>query len=549
MYTIPDLLQQFSKQKINKAKKLRIRELEETEKNHFVCFADDETVSYDVAMVLDPKSEITGYSCECGSNDFCLHLLAMGMSISESRTVKTTSQRGAGKKMSETEAAVEDINPEELKTWLIGFFKKNKDAEMQFMLSFGEKKDEFSDAEISDLIKNTIFSVAGKRKSLAAPEVKKLVDLLEKALQPVEEYLMQHHDRKESIKKFIRLNEGITKYKLTISFSGTRLDNFQQKLTERFVMHINSIKDSGLWEELAADNWSYFLETEDLFTAVFYKFIMEMYHSGSPDQKRYIAELVRDKIRIWMKTGFTLTTDIKEDLLEIIAENGFFTELEKFFAIEKYQNSYNVKVINEILKTDPEKAERTCKKIIDSNSNEKYNSSYYHILEKIYGEKGNLADLAYIKRKRFWEVPFFEDYVFIAENDTDTHEFSVFRSRVLSWLKSSLSEYPEMADFYFAVLDYEKNYKKMLDVIDAYTPTYVINTYAEKLYATHKNKFLMAVRSRSEWGGTEKDDEELAEFLASKYDAGQLEDSFEKKYYGFGSDRFSKRVLSKIKRS
>lgn len=549
MHTIQDLQQQFSKQKISKAKKLRIRELEETEKDHFVCFADDEAASYDVAMVLDSRSEITGYSCECGSSDFCLHLLAMGISIAESRPGKARPQRGAAKKLSETQAVMEDADPEELKTWLLGFFKKNKDAEMQFLLSFGEKKKEFSDAEISDLIKNTISSVAGKRKSLAAPEVKKLVDLLEKTLQPVEEYLMQHHDRKESIKRFIRLNESITGYKLTISFSGTRLDTFQQKLTERFVTHINAIKDTGLWRELAADNWSYFLETEDLFTAVFYKFIMEMYHSGNPDQKRYIAELVRDKIRLWMKTVFKLNTSIKEDLLEIIAENGFFTELEKFFAIEKYENSYNIKVINEILKTDPEKAEMICKKIIDSNSNEKYNAPYYHILEKIYEEKGRPADQAYIKRKRFWEMPLFEDYVFIAENDTDAHEFSVFRSRVLGWLKRSLSEYPEIADLYFAILDYEKNYKKMLDVIDSHIPTSIINIYAEKLYATHKNKFLMAVRSRSEWSSTEKDEEVLAEFLASKYDAGQLEDSFEKKYYGFGSDRFSKLVLSKIRRS
>lgn len=549
MHTIQDLQQQFSKQKISKAKKLRIRELEETEKDHFVCFVDDEAVSYDVAMVLDPKSEITGYSCECGSNDFCLHLLAMGMSISESRQVKANSQRGTGKKVSGAETAMEHVDPEELKTWLLGFFKKNKDAEMQFMLSFGEKKEEFSDAEISDLIKNTVASVAGKRKSLTAPEVKKLVYVLEKALQPVEEYLMQHHDKKESIKKYLNLSDEIAAHKLRISMAGTRLDNFQQKLRERFVMHINAVKDSGLWEELAADNWSYFLETENVLTSVFYKFIMEMYHSGSPDQKRYIAELVRNKIRRWMKNGSTLNTDIKEDLLEIISENGFFTELEKFFATEKYQNSYNVKVINEILKTDPEKAEKTCKKIIDSNSNEKYNSAYYHILEKIYGETGNLADLAYIKRKQFLEMPFFEDYVFIAENDTDAHEFSVFRSQVLSWLKNSLFEYPEMADLYFAIMDYEKKYKKMLDAIDSHTPTAVINTYAEKLYSTDKYKFLMAVRSRSEWNSTEEDEEVLAGFLASRYDAAQLEDSFERKYYGFGSDRFSKMVLSKSKRS
>ncbi len=85
----------------------------------------------------------------------------------------------------------------------------------------------------------------------------------------------------------------------------------------------------------------------------------------------------------------------------------------------------------------------------------------------------------------------------------------------------------------------------MLDVISRNTPAAVINLYAEKLFLTNKNKFLMAVRTLNDWNTTEEDEEVLADFLVSKYSADQLEDSFAKKYYGFGSDRFSKKVLSK----
>lgn len=546
MYKLSDLQNQFSKQKINKAKKLSIREFEETGKNRFVCFVDEEAESYDVGITLDAKTEITEYSCECSSKDFCIHTLAMGIFMSENKTGKTASPRGSKKKISEAELAMEDLSSEELKSWLLEFFKKNKDAEMQFMLSFGQKKKEFSEAEISELIKNTVTSVAGKRKSLTAPEVKKLVDLLTKAIEPVEQYLVQNTDKKESIKKYLWLSDEIYMYKMKIFFSGVRMDNFQKKLKERFAAHLNTIKDFDLWKELAAENWYLFLRNFDYsVTLAFYAFIKELYHSGSPEQKMYIAGLISEEIKIWEKTGFELRTSLKEDMLEIIAENGLFNEIQSYFQIERYENSYNLKVIGELLKIDPRKAEEVCKSIIDSNLNERFDPPYYAILETIYQENGSPADLAYIKRKRFWETLSLEDYIFIAENDADAEEFKKFRSRILGFLKNSFYNYPETAELYFGILDYEKNYKKMLDVIDSKTPTSVINLYAEKLYLTNKNKFLMAVRSRNEWNSAEEDEEVLAAFLASKYDAGQLEDSFGKKYYGFGSDRFSKKVLRK----
>lgn len=546
MYNISDLQNQFSKQKINKAKKLSIREFEETEKNRFVCFVDDETESYDVSLLINSKSEITGYSCECGSKDFCLHVLAMGIFMSENKTGKTSSRKGAKKKMSEAERAMEDLNSEELKTWLLEFFKKNKDAEMQFMLSFGQKKKEFSEIEISELIKNTIASVAGKRKSLTAPEVKKLVDLLTKAIEPVEQYLQQNPDKKESVRKFLKINDIIYVYQMKILFSGTRMDTFQKKLKERFLTHINAIKDFDLWKELATENWYLFLRSDHPITITFYDFIIEMYQTGNPDQKMHIAGLVREEIKMWKKTDFQLRTSLKEDMLEIIAENGFFSELQDYFVIEEYEHSYNLKVINELLKIDLEKAEKACKVIIDSNPHEKYDLPYYSILEKIYQENGSPADLAFIKRKIFWETRSIEDYIFITENDTDAEELKKFRNRALTLLKNTFLSSPENRGLYFAILDYEKNYKKMLDAIDRNTPTSIINLYAEKLYLTNKNKFLMAVKTRNEWSSTEEDEEVLADFMVSKYDAAQLQDAFGKKHYGFGSDRFSKTVLSKV---
>jgi len=293
MYTILDLESRFSKQKINKAKKLLIREFEEEKKNHFICFVDDENESYDARIVLNPKSEITESSYDCESKDFCLHLLAMGLFMSENKSGKIISQKTTKKKVSEAEIAMENLNAEELKNWLLLFFKKNKEAEVLFMMDFGEKKKSFSDEEISEIIKNTSNSVAGKKRNLTAQDVKKIVDLLTKALEPVEQYLFKNNDKQESINKFMVINDELSKYQMKVSFSSTRFDTFHEKLRERFVAHLNSIKDFEYWKEIATKNWNVFLKGKDSIRFHFYYFIKEMYHSGDSLQKLHIAGLIR----------------------------------------------------------------------------------------------------------------------------------------------------------------------------------------------------------------------------------------------------------------
>ncbi|MFC5872057.1 hypothetical protein ACFP3I_05640 [Chryseobacterium arachidis] len=442
---------------------------------------------------------------------------------------------------------MDNLSSEDLKNWLLTFFKKNKEAEALFMLEFGEKKKNFTNAEITEIINNTTHSVVGKKRNLTAQDVKKIIDLLTKALEPVEQYLFQNTDKQESIMKFLFLNEEITNYQMKTFFSSTRFDTFLQKFRERFVAHLNSIKDFEQWKEIATYNWNIFLKGEESIPFQFYYFIKELYHSGDKIKKRYISELIRKQILFWMKNDFELRTSFKEDLLEIIAENDFFEELQKYFPIERYENNYNLKVIGEILKLDENEAEKVCKAIIKTNTNDKYNLPYYNVLEKIYKERSSIADLAYIKRMKFWENPSIENYIFIVENDVDDEGVKKLRTRILSTLRGSFYSDPENTELYFAILDYEKNYKKMLEVINDSIPTSVINRYAEKMFSTNKRSFLTAVKTKTKWHGSEEDENILADFLISKYEIPQLEEMLPKTFFSFGADRFSKTIMDKIK--
>ena len=83
MLNIIDLESQFSKQKINKAKKLSLREIEEDKKNNFICFIDEGEESYDVQISINEKLDIIDSSCDCSEKGFCNHVLAFAIHISE----------------------------------------------------------------------------------------------------------------------------------------------------------------------------------------------------------------------------------------------------------------------------------------------------------------------------------------------------------------------------------------------------------------------------------------------------------------------------------
>ncbi|MCD1116783.1 hypothetical protein [Chryseobacterium turcicum] len=522
MFSILDLESQFSKPKINKSKKMTVREFEEQSKNHFVSFVDDTMESFDVQIILNPKSEIIKSSCDCNSKDFCFHQLALSIFIAENNSGKTTSKRTSKKKISEAEMIMEDLNSEEMKSWLLEFFKKNKDAEMQFLLEFAEAKKEFSDDEIKQIIIKTTQSVVGKKKNLTAQDVKKIVDLITKSLEPVEQFLFQNINKDRTVEKFLLINKIILDFQMSVYTSSTRIDKFLENFKIRFVSNFNSIKDIGIWGKSAEKYWNIFLKEDELLTIYFYDFLFEMYHSGTREQKTFIAELVRNQIIIWIENKVDLRNSIKEDLLPIIAENGFFPSLQAYFPIALYENSYNIKLINEIIKIDEMKAEEFCKKIIDKNTNEKYNFPYYEILEGLYGKTNNIQGLAYVKRGKFNSGYNLEDYIFIEQNEEDREVFKKFRNRVLSNLKGSFSSDSRYSEMYFAILEHEKNYKKMLEVMNDNVPSGVINKYVKNLYNFDRKKFLSASIRRSSWNSQEEDDDALIDFLIEKYDVDEI---------------------------
>ena len=158
-----------------------------------------------------------------------------------------------------------------------------------------------------------------------------------------------------------------------------------------------------------------------------------------------------------------------------------------------------------------------------------------------------LRKLTIIKKLKFQGNPNLEDYIFVEQNEADKGEFKKFRTKILGNLRRGFYLNPGNVEVYFQILEHEKNYNKMLDVIDENIPTFIINQYSEKLYLIDKEKFLIKVSRRSSWSFVESEDEKLADFLVSKYDKAHLKSYFNKSSFGFVSYGFSSMVLQKLK--
>ena len=366
-------------------------------------------------------------------------------------------------------------------------------------------------------------------------------------MEPVEEFMWQNIAKNIALETYNLICDHLMSFQVNIYTTSNRIESFIDKFRTKFAINFNQIKDQSVWEILAQEYWNYYLKGTGSIPHTLYHLLFDIYKYADIPQKKFIAKLVKEQIEIWIKNDVGLRTELREHLLDIMIENEMFFSVKSYFPIAFYQNSYNIKILNELLKFDKNLVEKYCNEIINRNSNEKYNYPYYEILEKLYLENNDLGKLAIIKKLKFQGNPTVEDYIFIEQNETDNGEFKKFRTKILANLRRSFYQYPENAEIYFQILEYEKNYTKMLDVIDENLPTFVINQYSEKLYLIDKEKFLVKVSRRSSWNSVGSEDEKLANFLVSKYDNAHIKSYFSKNSFGFGSYGFSSLVLKKLK--
>lgn len=493
---ISQILAKQSETKLTQAKKLIFRELEEFErKGNFVAYVDEGEESYDVNIQLD-KDNVIGHSCDCGRRDsYCIHQIAILIALSaDSKStllVKKSKKPTIGKKVKESEQLLLALEHETLASWLLELFKTHKDIELQFLLKFGKIKHEYQEADVAKILNDAVVSVVGKRKKIEASEVKKIVQIWEKALEPFWEYLALNIGNEKIIDLFSAVYNTVLDFEYSVFYTGTRFRKFIETGNSKIAGIIAQVDSDIQWGALINTYWDKMWAEQNSQGGMLELFI-QIYQSSSTGRKRLLADKIEDLITSLLEERYHMSIAVDDFFLDVLLENNIFEDNADYFVPRQWEAKYNLKLIEAIKDLDPEKAIDYCNRVIAGNVNPAYNDPFLGLLEDIYADNGDFSKLAYVRMEKFSNAPNIADYVFIMDHSNDEELKKKFRTKTLSMLRNGMG-YAGHDELYFRILEYEKNYSKMLEVIDHRVTPVVLLKFWKYLYAHDKLKFLRAI--------------------------------------------------------
>lgn len=491
-----EYIAQLNSTQKNKANKLTVRELEEETKNVFVAFVDDETHSFDVKIQL-VKNEIISAFCDCNSKEtYCIHKTAVLLNVLEKKPKETlkSSRKKKAIKLNEAQEILKQVNPNDVNEWLSMVLSQNKEIEMQFLLQFSKKTLSYETEDIEKLIVSSFTSIMLKRKKIELNELKKILEILNKVLAPVYDYMQTQITQKKGLSLLIALVETLIKQEAKYTFPGTRYPKYIHSVIEKFALLLNQVQDEEAWEKQATTIVDDFFNAE-FSIGTFSTDILTFTHAfAQPKRKKFISECIKKNLLEHIDEDFNLRLEFNEVLLDIVIANDDFDSVQAYFNTYPYQNQYNIKFLNALKNSNPELTIDYCKDCINRNTKIDYNLPYLIILEELLAQQKNYSELAIIKHNKFLIEPNFEDYQFIMLHLEDKPYLPKFRSNTLSRFRNMFYKQDTHVDIYFKILDDEKNYKKMQEVFQKdMIPLRVLNHYLDVLFTQNNVSLLQTI--------------------------------------------------------
>ncbi len=481
--TLNKLLEE-NKNKLKLAKKLIVRDLDQTDKDTFVAYVDENKDSFDVQIVFDSKKNIKETNCDCGNGGICNHIIALAYFLSEGKSEKVTVKKTPKKKLTEIELVLENVSNDDLRLWLAELLKKNKEIAFIFKNEFDLKAAVIDEATIKKTIQDCIFSVVGKRRKIETSEVKKVTDTLLLALKPIQDFIFSTAIDESKYKLVQALTNEVVDFKRRYYISSTRVTKLLENLYDNLLLSLFNINDFEVWQTSMEFYYSL------LFNNQMYTSDIELcrriyeYSKSNDIQKNAIARFVAQQfnaLHIKAKTDyFGFNHELENLFLSIFLENDLFDENYSKFRPRRYHNDYNCALIGALIKCRQfDKAEEYSIQQINSNSNQAYDVPYINFLIAIYEEKSDvqkLSDLLCTHGKYTYEI---EKYQFVKANAAP-EKFKKYRQAVLTNAKYALQNGDMQAfDFYFEVKKLDNKSSELVQLLYNCSHIEIIDKYKE----------------------------------------------------------------------
>jgi hypothetical protein len=545
---------------LKKAEKNKIRECDETEKGHFVAYVDENDESFDVSLVILPDKNISVHSCDCKSNGFCRHKTALLIHIV--RGSKTKQGIKAKSTVSETEALLEAAEVNELKEWVSSLLIKNKDIELAFTHYFSAKKHQHNPEEVAQLTNKAIKAVVKNKKSIDPTQLKKIVELWSDIHLPVVQNYQANVADEKSFLCFHAILECCSSFQQKINTSSNRVYKYIEGLLQQSTECLSNLYDEAAWA-IATGYFIKFIASDDDANIRMHYLLHLKNITGisSAERKvkmtRSLAAQYQNSFAEQNHNG----TQYTKIIFGLVQELGLFADYYSKFKPIRFDNEFNKTLIHALIENNnTELAKKYCQLQIQNNFRDEYNVPYLELLKEIYTIEKDEGNLVKVLIELFPHTFNFDDFIYIYKWTQDEEERKKWRTKILTKARHSSHCYNKATtEFCFKLTDYEKNYKKMIDYIDSYTPYRIILTYFEQMILTDKARLLKALIDKSEnysWGSEyndyHKDEEcfpELFDITLKHYSADYLKkviNQTENNRFSFRLNRFLAYIREKL---
>ncbi len=490
----------LSKELLKAAEKCPVRECDEIEKGVLIAYVDEGKESFDVSLTIERNMEISANSCDCKNGaKFCRHKAALLMHIAKGKNKKSNST-GKIKKTTKADLLLETVELPDLKLWLSDLLAKNKDTELAFIHYFSPKNRVHTPEEVSQITNDVIKAVVKNKKNIDPTELKKIIDLWTKVHKPIVEHYHANIADEKSFLNFHTLIECCRLFHSKIKINSNKILKYVEELLQQSAESINNLQDETSWIravkfftlQLPADAYNirihYLLHLRNLFNV------------STETRKNELVNLLVDQYKQCKATQRSNGDEFSKVLFELVELHGVFAEHYNIFKPQHYNNDFNEKLIRGLIDIGKlDLAIKYCDEQILNNFRQEYNLPYLQLLKEIYKAKNDHRNLAKVLATLFPFTYCYDDYLFISNRITDETEKKNWHQKMFIKARRASSNYDRRAtDFCFALLDKEKNYKKMINIIDSYTPYEIIYRYFEPMVLTDKSLLLKAIVDKSE---------------------------------------------------
>lgn len=503
------------KELIKQAGKSNVRECDETEKGRFQAYVDEKESSFDVSIIIGNEGEITEHTCDCkGRIGFCRHKVALLLFIETGG--KNGGQKIKGnKKGSPFETLLAEVDAARLKDWVKGLLVKNKELELAFMHQFSEQQKQYTPADVKQLTINAVKAVARNRKKLESGEVKKIVDLWAEVHGSIIAQYYAHVTDKESFLNFDALAGACNEVLLSVNTSGNKLNKYLEDLLLKTIEPLHNLQNEDAWDIATG----YFIERiNDVHFNLrdyYLSFLTQLQDVSSNERKEKLThKLVKQYVKskpAQLNTGHNYTFSI----FHIVKNSGLFGKYFDLFKPVRFQNEYNDDLISMLIEHGYLKlAEKYCLEQINGNYRQEYSLNYLGHLKEIYVIDKAPQKLAEVLTRLIPQTFDFTDFLTVYEQ-MEGDEKKKWRMKILTRAGHMASYNKDAMLFSFRLMDYEQNYKKMIDYIGSYTPYSVIVQYADKMALVNGNGFIRQLMNKSDntWFGSQEEKEMQAELF------------------------------------